>query len=139
MSGSPTSTTVLVVEDAGPLCKMICSMLRDNGYNVLEAADGMEALSLVETDGDRIQLVLTDVVMPRLSGKELARLLSVSRPDLPVLFMSGYSEDPVLHGMNSGSALFLRKPFTAHVLIEAVRQTLARASTRTHHNGATGS
>jgi two-component system, cell cycle sensor histidine kinase and response regulator CckA len=89
MSGSLRNPTVLVVEDAGPLCEMICSMLRDRGYSVLQAADGVEALSLLESQGDRIQLVLTDVVMPRMSGKELARRLSEMRPDLPVLFMSG--------------------------------------------------
>jgi CheY-like chemotaxis protein len=138
MSGSLGSTTVLVVEDAGPLCEMISSMLRDSGYNVLQAADGNEALSLLESQGDRIQLVLTDVVMPRMSGKELARRLSQMLPDLPVLFMSGYAEEPVLQGVSVGT-LFLRKPFTAPVLIEAVRRVLARPTTQAQHDGTAGS
>lgn len=137
MSGSLTRTTVLVVEDAGSLCEMISSMLRDSGYSVLQAADGAEALSLLESNGDGVQLVLTDIVMPRMSGKELARRLSEVRPDLPVLFMSGYVEDPVLQGVSNGAS-FLRKPFTAHVLIEAVRRVLDHSTTQTR-NGSDGS
>lgn len=134
MSGSLTGATVLVVEDARPLCEMISSMLRDSGYNVLQAADGVEALSLLESSGDRIQLVLTDIIMPRMSGGELARRLSEIRPNLPVMFMSGYAEDPVLQGVSDGTS-FLRKPFTAAVLIEAVRRVLAGSSTPTQNNG----
>ncbi len=128
ISGRPTGITVLVVEDTGPLCKMIGRMLHDNGYAVLEAADGAEALAIVNREGGRIQLVLTDVIMPRMTGTELADHLSQLHPELPVLFMSGFAEDPVVQRLTKANGRFLRKPFTARVLIEAVNQAVARAA-----------
>jgi two-component system, cell cycle sensor histidine kinase and response regulator CckA len=131
MFGSPQGITVLVVEDTGPLCKMIGRMLRDSGYTVLEAADGAEALALVvNREADGIQLVLTDVIMPQMKGTELADRLSQLRPELPVLFMSGFADDPVVHGVAKANGRFLRKPFTAKVLIEAVNHAVARAAKR---------
>ncbi len=130
MSGTPLGITVLVVEDTGPLCKMIGRMLRDSGFTVLEAADGAEALALVDCEADRIQLVLTDVIMPRMRGTELAERLSQLRPGLPVLFMSGFADDPVVQGVAKANGHFLRKPFTAKVLIEAVNHAVARAAKR---------
>jgi two-component system, cell cycle sensor histidine kinase and response regulator CckA len=126
MSQSPNGITVLVVEDTGPLCKMIGRMLRESGYTVLEAADGAEALALVDQQADGIQLVLTDVIMPRMKGTELADRLSRLRPELPVLFMSGFADDPVVQGVAKGGDRFLRKPFTAKVLIEAVNHAVTR-------------
>jgi two-component system, cell cycle sensor histidine kinase and response regulator CckA len=136
VSESLWNTTVLVVEDTVPLCKMISSMLRDSGFRVLEAADGAEALSVLSSEGDRIRLVLTDLIMPHMSGKELARRVAELHPKLPVLFMSGYTEDPIFDEVSG--ALFLRKPFTAPVLIETVRRVLAGAMTQPH-NGFGGS
>ena len=119
--------TILVVEDAEPIRKMVCSMLRGSGYGVKEAADGAEALGLIERECETVHLVLTDVIMPEMSGAELARHLSRVCPELPIIFMSGYSEDPVVRSVERIGSVFLPKPFTASALVEKVRQTLDRS------------
>lgn len=118
--------TILVVEDAEPIRKMVCSMLRVSGYGVKEAADGVEALGLLERECESVQLLLTDVIMPAMSGAELARHVSRVCPRLPIIFMSGYSEDPVVRSVERIGSVFLPKPFTASALVEKVRQTLDR-------------
>ena len=118
--------TILVVEDAEPIRKMVCSMLRGSGYGVKEAADGAEALVLLQRECGSVHLVLTDVIMPEMSGAELARHLSRVCPKLPIIFMSGYTEDAVVRGVESVGSIFLPKPFTAAVLVEKVRQALDR-------------
>jgi CheY-like chemotaxis protein len=115
---------VLVVEDADPLRKMIASMLRAGGYEVLEAADGTEALAVFALEPDSIDLILTDIVMPRMNGRELADRLSLLRRECPVVFMSGYVDDGAVQSITSGSGSFLRKPFTAQTLIAFVRRNL---------------
>jgi two-component system, cell cycle sensor histidine kinase and response regulator CckA len=116
--------TVLVVEDAEPLRKMIASVLRSSGFTVIEAANGEEALAAFALDPDQIDLVLTDVIMPRMSGKELAERLSALSNNCPVVFMSGYVEDPVVEGVMNGSVNFVHKPFTAQTLLEVIRRNL---------------
>lgn len=117
--------TVLVVEDAEAIRKMVCSMLSQTGYRTLEAEDGAEALRIVQENSDRIHLVLTDMIMPKMTGPELARNLATIRPELRILFMSGYSDDPVVRHVERTS-LFLPKPFTASALNEKIRQALER-------------
>lgn len=117
------NATILVVEDSPAVRKMVCAMLSQTGYNCLEAADGAEALRLLEQAGD-VQLVLTDMIMPNMDGTELACQLSRIRPELPILFMSGYVEDSVVRSIGRSSSLFLPKPFTAAALMEKVRQAL---------------
>ena len=119
------SQTILVVEDADSVRKLVCAMLTQTGYNCLEAADGAEALRVLEDGGD-VQLVLTDMMMPNMDGAELARNLSRIRPELRILFMSGYTEDPVVRSLGAASRLFLSKPFTATALTEKVRGALDR-------------
>src|SRR5215470_5568974 len=96
MSPFGTSTSaevILVVEDAESIRKMVCSMLTQAGYNCLEAVDGSDALQLIErTNG--LTLVLTDMLMPKMGGPELARHLARLRPEVRVVFMSGYTDDP---------------------------------------------
>jgi two-component system cell cycle sensor histidine kinase/response regulator CckA len=116
--------TILVVEDADAIRKMICLALGQSGYECLEAADGVEALRMLESR-PKIHLVLTDMLMPKMGGRELAAELARSRPDLRILFMSGFSNDPVVRTV-AGSAIFLAKPFTADVLNQRVRQALDR-------------
>jgi two-component system, cell cycle sensor histidine kinase and response regulator CckA len=128
MSSNSNGITLLVVEDAGPLCKLISSMLRKNGYTVLEAGDGAEALAIVAREQGKIDLVLTDVIMPHMDGSELAHRLSQLRPELPVLFMSGYTDDPVVQQLRTRPRSLLRKPFNAQVLVDTVRQALAEAA-----------
>lgn len=117
---------ILVVEDAETIRKMVCAMLSQSGYRCLEACDGEEALQIVERAPDPIDLVLTDVVMPKVGGPELARRLAAIRPGLRIVFMSGYSEDPIVRTIEHSPSIFLAKPFTAAALMEKVRQTLDR-------------
>lgn len=126
MNGSDCarSETILVVEDAEPIRKMVCSMLSFSGYNCLEAADGREALGVVLEDPESLDLIVTDILMPEMGGAELARKVAVVRPDLPIVFMSGYSDDPVVRTLERSPALFLPKPFTAAALSEKVRAAL---------------
>ncbi len=117
--------TILVVEDAEIIRKMVCMMLRQSGYECLEAADGAEALRVL--DGTEIvRLVLTDVVMPNMGGAELAQYLAKLRPELRIIFMSGYSDLPVVQSVRESQAAFLAKPFTAAALTEKVREALGR-------------
>ncbi|HLY17438.1 MAG TPA: response regulator [Bryobacteraceae bacterium] len=116
--------TILVVDDGEAVRSLVCRMLVQSGYRVLEARDGHHALRLCEAHLDRIHLVLTDVVMPNMKGAELAERLRRIRPDLPILLMSGYTGEPALQGVNRGSVAFLEKPFTSVSLAEKVRQVL---------------
>ncbi len=120
-----SAPTILVVEDAEAIRKLICAMLSHDGYRCLEASDGSEALNVVERD-EEIHLVLTDVVMPQMGGPELARHLAVIRPEVRILFMSGYTEDPLVHHVEKLSTIFLAKPFTAAALSNKVRQSLSQ-------------
>jgi two-component system cell cycle sensor histidine kinase/response regulator CckA len=115
---------ILVVEDAESIRRMVCAMLNQAGYRCIEAADGEEALQLFRGAPDAIQLVLTDVMMPKMGGIELARRVSRLRPDIRIVFMSGYSDDPVVRTIERSSSIFLPKPFTASLLMDKVRNTL---------------
>jgi CheY-like chemotaxis protein len=116
--------TILVAEDAESIRKMVCAMLAQAGYRCLEAGDGEEAYGLVHGAAGTLDLVLTDVMMPKMGGPELARRISWLRPDLRVLFMSGYSDDPVVRSIERSTTLFLAKPFTSGALLEKVRGVL---------------
>jgi nitrogen-specific signal transduction histidine kinase/CheY-like chemotaxis protein len=119
---------ILVAEDEDGVRKLVCRLLKGLGYQVLEASRGRQALALAEA-ADRIDLLLTDVRMPDLSGPELADLLQAARPGLRVLFMSGYIDDPELRQqLASGSAAVLDKPFTTQQLAERVRAVLEPAA-----------
>ncbi|MEY2459799.1 MAG: hypothetical protein QOG30_1629, partial [Acidimicrobiaceae bacterium] len=115
--------TVLVVEDQDAVRDVTVRILRRNGYVVLEAATGAEAIS-VAADNE-IDLLLTDVVMPKMSGRELAEHLRISRPDLPVLYMSGYAQGVFgpLRVLDEGVAL-IPKPFNERALLQSVHNTL---------------
>ena len=99
-------------------------MLRQAGYRCLDAADGDEGLRIFLSDPAVFDLVLTDVIMPRMGGPELARHVAQERPDLRVMFMSGFSDDPIVRGIERTPGLFMPKPFTAGVLMEKIRQSL---------------
>lgn len=113
--------TILVVEDEAQARALIVRTLRRYGYSVLEAADGEAALQMMRRQPEQaIDLLITDVVMPKLGGKALAHLLKVLYPNLKTLFMSGYTDVEVV----SPSDAFLEKPFTPHLLAQKVRQIL---------------
>jgi PAS domain S-box-containing protein len=119
------SETVLVVEDEDVVRAMACRGLRDHGYTVLEARNGVEAIALVHDKLATIDLVVSDVVMPELGGRELAARLALLDPALPVLYMSGYTgEDVVQRGLMDPGAPFQPKPFTPDGLARTVRELL---------------
>ena len=114
--------TILVVEDSDPIRHVVCAMLSQTGYTCLEASDGSEALHKLR-GGDPIQLVLTDVVMPKMDGAELATHIAREYPWLPILFMSGYTDNPLVQAIER-SPMFLAKPFTVSTLTTTVRRAL---------------
>lgn len=123
------SETVLLVEDEAAVRAVTRESLRVNGYSVLEAADAREAIRICEQHEGPIDLLLTDVVMPGLSGPELAHRLTALRPAMKVLYMSGYDERTLVgHGVGSGMAV-LHKPFTTATLGHKVRELLDRQGT----------
>ena len=119
------SGTILVVENGEMLRPLICEILRKEGYNILEAKDGDEALLVWQRHQGPIDLVLTDVVMPNMSGKELAERLRLLQPEIKVIYMSGYELSILASGNKFGSdAVFLQKPFRPAELSKTVRDIL---------------
>jgi signal transduction histidine kinase/ActR/RegA family two-component response regulator len=117
--------TILLVEDEPSVRMLVRDELRKLGYRVLEAKNGIEACLLATQQAGSFQLLLTDVVMPGMAGRELAQHLSVIKPDLRTLFMSGYMDDVgIMAGQEEGTSSFLQKPFTPEVLARAVRTLL---------------
>ncbi len=121
------SETILVVEDDDQLRVVACGILRKSGYRVLETRNGGEALLQCEEFPDTIHLLLTDVVMPQMSGSKLAERLRPMRPDMRVLYMSGYTEQSIAsHGLVDEEIELLQKPITPDILLRRVRQILDR-------------
>jgi signal transduction histidine kinase len=117
--------TILLVEDEEAVRKLAVQVLRLNGYTVLEAADATEALQIYEQYEGTIHLIITDVVMPGLSGRELADRLAPFRPEMSVLYMSGYTDNAIVHhGVLDAGTAFLQKPFTPDDLARKVREVL---------------
>jgi PAS domain S-box-containing protein len=117
--------TVLIVEDEPAVRQMASRALREYGYRVLEASHGREALEILERCEGSIRLLLTDVVMPEMDGPELARRAGERRPDLAVLFMSGYTDDEIVRrGLLEKEQPFLQKPFTPEALSEQIERLL---------------
>jgi signal transduction histidine kinase/ActR/RegA family two-component response regulator len=125
------SETVLVVEDESSVRELIVRVLSEKGYRMLCAAEGNEGLRIAGNHREPIDLLLTDMVMPRMGGRELANRLEAAMPGLKVLFMSGYTEDAVSHrGVLQVGLSFLQKPFTSDALVRKVRETLDRPAPR---------
>ena len=119
------SETILLVEDDEQLRAMSRMILQRNGYEVLDAADGETALALSDRFEGVIHLVLTDVVMPVMSGREMVEQLATRRPAVKVLYVSGYTEDAILHhGVFEDDIAFLQKPITPVMLLRKVREIL---------------
>jgi len=122
------SETILLVEDADPLRALTCALLEKNGYTVLAAENGTEAIELAERKDQPIHLLFTDVVMPGMSGRELANYLTARRPDMRVIYMSGYTNDAIAHhGVLDPGIFFIEKPFSQEALMRKLREVLDRA------------
>ncbi len=119
--------TVLLVEDDAPVRRAARRMLEDEGFVVLVASDGRHALDVYRELGGPVDLVLTDVVMPELGGTGLAREIKQKQPNVPILFTSGYTDDPEVQRMIDAGEGFLQKPYSRAELLGKVRASLRRA------------
>ncbi len=117
---------ILLVEDANSIRLLLRQVLEKNGYKVLEAGDGVEALEAEANCSEAIDLLLTDVVMPRLPGPALAARFAQLRPQAKLIYMSGYTDDPLVHAATKDGVPFLQKPFTPSTLVKKVREVLAQ-------------
>jgi signal transduction histidine kinase len=123
LDGGPE--TILLVEDDDMVRRLTRRFLSESGYNVLEAIDGTNALSVFEDHPEPISLLLTDVIMPGMNGQDLGKRLRTQSPELKVIYMSGYTDHTIeRHGLHFSDLAFLQKPFTYNVLANKVRQIL---------------
>jgi two-component system, cell cycle sensor histidine kinase and response regulator CckA len=119
------SETVLLVEDEESVRELVRETLQSKGYTVMEASDGINGMKVAETFDGKIDILITDVVMPGMSGRELAQRVAASRPSIKVLYLSGYTEDAIIHeGVLDPGTAFLQKPFTLQALARKVRDVL---------------
>jgi len=121
----PGTETILFVEDEESVRELVRDYLGKSGYRVLEAPDGVRALEIAAAHRGPIHILVTDVVMPRLSGRELATRITAARPEIKVLYISGYTDDSIFrHGVLEGGVAFLQKPFNLKDLAQKIRQVL---------------
>ncbi|MGH9761019.1 MAG: response regulator, partial [Blastocatellia bacterium] len=132
------SETILLVEDEPMVRDLASLVLRDQGFTLLEARNGEEAIKLAANHQGKIHLLLTDVVMPGIGGRELSERIKAARPDIKVLYYSGYTDDAIVqHGMVDAGTPFLEKPFTRAGLLLKVREVLDSAKDKpmgSYHN-----
>ncbi len=127
MAETETPATILSVDDDKSVRRFVRDLLTDHGYRVIEAADGAEALDLASAHNAPIHLLLTDIIMPTLNGLVLAERLLPRRPEMAVVFMSGYVEAPLVSAKHP-DAVLIEKPFTLARLIKIVRVALGSAA-----------
>lgn len=125
---TPSPETVLLVDDEDALRRLLREMLLAYGYEVLEASDGAQALKICQHHDGRIDLLLSDVKMPGMSGPELAVRLACMRPDMKLLYISGYATDAL--PQYDASTPFLAKPFSPDTLARKVREVLHGSAER---------
>lgn len=125
MTESSGTENILVVEDEEMTRSMIVEILQELGYAVLDAPNAETAIEISDAYDDDIQLLLTDVIMPLMNGKQLYNQLAMSRPTMKVLFMSGYTDNMLApYGILEDNIHFLQKPFSVKTLTQKVRETL---------------
>jgi len=118
--------TILVVEDEAIVRRLVCETLASHGYDILEAESSYDAIRLASDHRDKIHLLLTDVIMPGMNGKDLYQKIAEINPSIKVLYMSGYTDDIIVHqGILNTGVRFIQKPFTLQVLIQKVRQAFS--------------
>ena len=126
LHGKGNGETILVVEDEDSLRASVCEYLKEHGYAVLQAQDGDQALDISDGHSGPIHVLLTDVIMPKMSGGELAKRLS-DRQEMITIYMSGYTDDAILnHGILQSGAEFIHKPFALSALARKLREALVR-------------
>jgi two-component system, cell cycle sensor histidine kinase and response regulator CckA len=119
------SETILLVEDDDMIRHLVQKVLKANGYTVLAAGNGADAERMASAHDGPIHLLMTDVVLPGLNGRQVAERLGAQRPDMRVLFLSGYTDDAIVHhGVLEAGVAFLQKPFPPGVLVRKVREVL---------------
>jgi CheY-like chemotaxis protein len=124
-SAGPGSETILFVEDDDEVREIATRILRKNGYRVLEAANGADALRVCEAEARPVDLIVTDIVMPEMGGSQLAERIRETQPDARILFTSGYTEDAaVRHSFIDPGEEFIGKPFTPSQLTQKTRDVL---------------
>jgi CheY-like chemotaxis protein len=116
--------TILLVEDSAALRELTKVILMREGYNILEAEDGVAAMEVSTSYEGKIHLVLTDVVMPRMRGPQLAELIVKQRPEIAVVFLSGYTEEAISQSDGISGYALVEKPYTAEVLLHSIRRAL---------------
>jgi len=131
--------TILMAEDDDRVRSLVGKVLGGYGYRIIEAANGAAALSICENnDGEPIHLLLTDVIMPEMSGRDLADRFNLLRPDSKVLYMSGYTDEAIVHhGVLDADASFIQKPFTPDSLARKVREILGLTELKGHREDET--
>jgi CheY-like chemotaxis protein len=136
-AAAPSGTeTILLVEDEEMVRRLVRETLEREGYTLLDADGPVEAQKIIRSYKDRIHLMITDVVMPKLSGRELAQRVARERPEMKVLYMSGYTDNAVVASGVLGTEMpFLQKPFTPSVLARKVRQVLEEGEEKTRRAG----
>jgi signal transduction histidine kinase/CheY-like chemotaxis protein len=128
---SSSGATILVVEDSEPLRDLIFEALETMGYTALLAQDGHQAIRICAQFTGTIDLLLTDIMMPKMKGPEVMKRVKEMRPDVGVLFMSGYTDDvPLRNGISNADVSFIQKPFSSTELTHKLREALARAQDR---------
>jgi len=132
MGSDRNGGTILLVDDDESVRILVQRILIQQGFHVITARDGAEALEVASAYAEHIGLLLTDVIMPKVNGLVLARRLVQQRPGIRVLYISGYVEHSILLAKDPGS-IIVQKPFTPTELIEAVRQTLASGTSGAQH------
>jgi two-component system cell cycle sensor histidine kinase/response regulator CckA len=124
-SDTKGSETILVVEDDESVRKLTVRILQNQGYQVIEATDGFDAVRIARESSEEIHLLLTDVVMPTISGKVLASQIQALRPGVKILFVSGYTDNAIVHhGILDADVSFLQKPFTKNDLTGKIREVI---------------
>jgi CheY-like chemotaxis protein len=121
--------TILLVEDEAPILRMTRMMLERKRYSVLPAATPGEAIEMAKNHADKIHLLITDVVMPEMNGRDLAEQITTLNPDIPLLFMSGYTANVIAHqGVLDDGVAFIQKPFSMAEMTAKVRELLDMSS-----------